>query len=201
MKALFVSIRKRNFDKVKKLIEKDKSLVNCVSKHPPKKDDGQSPLQICFKTGNFDIADYLIDNGADVNFIESQSVNEWKAPVLHDAIRATVFASRYPGISGLQSTKKKFNRALRSLKKLIQNGADISAVDSYGNNCAMRATLDARQLTIKDENRELIEDLSELFNFLLESGANFNESTNKRQSVISSFGHEPVARFFKKQLS
>lgn len=36
-------------------------LVNCVAKQPPKKDDGQSSLQVALKTGAFDIADYLID--------------------------------------------------------------------------------------------------------------------------------------------
>ncbi|MCT4595158.1 MAG: ankyrin repeat domain-containing protein [Anaeromicrobium sp.] len=38
--------------------------------NPPKKDDGQSPLQVALKTGNFQIADFLIDNGANLNFME-----------------------------------------------------------------------------------------------------------------------------------
>lgn len=60
--------------------------MNCTAKQPPKKDDGQSPLQVALKNGAFDIADYLIDQGADLNFIEDASCcNEWRAPVLHDA--------------------------------------------------------------------------------------------------------------------
>jgi Ankyrin repeat. len=111
MKALFTAIRQSDFEKVKTLIERKPELVNCVAKQPPKKDDGQSPLQVAFKTGNFDIADYLVDQGANVNFIEAESINEWKAPVIHDAIRATVFSSRFPGYGGIQNSRERFERA------------------------------------------------------------------------------------------
>ena len=47
-------------------VTKKPELVNCVAKQPPKKDDGQSPLQVALKTGNFEIAKYLIDMGADL---------------------------------------------------------------------------------------------------------------------------------------
>lgn len=64
-------------------------------KNHQKKDDGQSPLQIAFKTGNFWAVKYFLENGADVNFIDATSVNEWKMPVLHDAIMATVSMARF----------------------------------------------------------------------------------------------------------
>lgn len=57
---------------MKQLIEKKPELVNCTAKQPPKKDDGQSPLQVALKTGNTAIAEFLIDNGANVNFIEDE---------------------------------------------------------------------------------------------------------------------------------
>ncbi len=196
MKALFSAIRQSDFGKVKTLIEKKPELVNCVAKQPPKKDDGQSPLQVAFKTGNFDIADYLVDQGANVNFIEAESINEWKAPVIHDAIRAATFSSRFPGWGGIQNSKERFERALSSLRKMIDSGANIRSVDSYGNNCIMRATLDARQLQINDENKEVIEDLTRVFQLLITSGADVNECNSKRDSVVKLFGHEPVARFF-----
>jgi len=41
-----------------------------VAKQPPKKDDGQSPLQVALKTGNTASADYLLDMGADVNTLD-----------------------------------------------------------------------------------------------------------------------------------
>jgi ankyrin repeat protein len=196
MKALFQAIRKSDINKVKVIIEKDKTLVNCCAKQPPKKDDGQSPLQVAFKTGNFDIADYLVEQGANTNFIETESINEWKAPVIHDAIRATVFSSRFPGCDGIRNSKETFERALSSLKNIIDKGANVKAIDSYGNNCIMRATLDARQLSISDENKELIEDLTRVFALLISSGADVNESNQERDSVIECFKGEPVSRFF-----
>ncbi|MED4455044.1 ankyrin repeat domain-containing protein [Metabacillus fastidiosus] len=102
MKKLFIAIRRGDLDQVKELIEKKPSLVNCTAKQPPKKDDGQSPLQVAIKSGNFSIAEYLIDFGADLNFIEIDSCNEWKMPVIQDAIMATVMNTRF-----LTSTYKK----------------------------------------------------------------------------------------------
>ena len=63
MKKLFKAIRNGDFNEVKEIITKKPELVNCVAKQPPKKDDGQSPLQVALKTGNFEIAKYLIDMG------------------------------------------------------------------------------------------------------------------------------------------
>ena len=42
------------------------------------------------KCGSFDVADFLIDSGADVNYMEAGSANEWRAPVLHDAVKAAI---------------------------------------------------------------------------------------------------------------
>ncbi len=95
MKALFTAIRERNTEKIIELISKKPELVNCIAKQPPKKDDGQSPLQIAFKTKNFWAVKYLLEMGANVNFIENESVNEWKMPVLHDAIMAAVSMARF----------------------------------------------------------------------------------------------------------
>ena len=67
MKKLFTAIRKSDLETIKQIIEKKPELVNCTAKQPPKKDDGQSPLQVALKTGNTAIANYLLDHGADVN--------------------------------------------------------------------------------------------------------------------------------------
>ncbi len=81
MKKLFNAIRKSDLETVRQIILKQPELVNSVAKQPPKKDDGQSPLQVALKTGNNDIAEFLIDSGADVNFIEDESCcNEWRTP-------------------------------------------------------------------------------------------------------------------------
>lgn len=59
MKKLFTVIRQGKLEEVKRIIEKKPELVNCVSGALPKKDHGQSPLQVALKTGNYEIADYV----------------------------------------------------------------------------------------------------------------------------------------------
>lgn len=46
MKKLFKAIRAQDYELVKQIIEAKPELVNCTAKQPPKKDDGQSPLQV-----------------------------------------------------------------------------------------------------------------------------------------------------------
>ena len=152
MKKLFNAIRNGDLDTVKKLIEKKPELVSCTAKQPPKKDDGQSPLQVALKTGNTAIADYLIDMGADVKFIEDESCcNAWRTPVLHDAINCAVMLSRwntddsYMGFREF-STGERADEALSILKKMLDLGADVNAVDSYGNSGMNRFALQAKQI-------------------------------------------------------
>jgi ankyrin repeat protein len=194
MKALFLAIRAGDLHKVTQLLQKDPDLLRCTARQPPKKDDGQSPLQVAFKCGQFDIVDHLIDQRADVNFMEKKSVNEWTAPVIHDAIRAAIFQSRFLGAGNkILHTKAQFERAFGCLRKLTEAGADVKAVDSYGNNCLDRAVLDANQLTITDKTPEVIEDVGQVFALLIASGAVIGQPTRTRESKADS----KVARFLK----
>ena len=139
MKKLFKAIRAQDYELVKQIIEAKPELVNCTAKQPPKKDDGQSPLQVALKTGAFDIADYLINQGADLNFMEDASCcNSWRTPVVFDAITAAVMTSRWntnTSYGGLQvfSTLEDADRAYEILEKMLQAGADPNRTDSYGN--------------------------------------------------------------------
>lgn len=72
MKKLFKAIRQKNLEEVKSMIEKNPDLVNCTSAPPPKKDNGQSPLQVALKIGACEIIDFLIKNHANVNFMEAE---------------------------------------------------------------------------------------------------------------------------------
>jgi ankyrin repeat protein len=216
MKKLFVAIRQGNIELVKDIIAKGPELVNCTAKQPPKKDDGQSPLQVAIKSGHFAIADYLLDCGADVNFMESESCNEWKMSVIQDAIMASVINSRFLRITykngakvwEIYGTKEQFNTAIKVLKKMFDLGADIKCHDSYGNSCLGRAILDARQIlptihyqdpTWVDKrplNSELIEDLKQIFNLLLEQGVDVNEIDNKiGKSYLEFYRQECVVQF------
>ena len=96
MKKLFQAIRKGDLHAVRELLDKKPELIACTAKQPPKKDDGQSPLQVALKTGQLAIAELLLDRNADVCFIESPDCcNAWCAPVIHDAINAAVMLSRW----------------------------------------------------------------------------------------------------------
>ncbi len=152
MKKLFKAIRSKDFEQVKEIINNKPDLVNCVAKQPPKKDDGQSPLQVALKTGAFDIADYLIDMGADLNFIEDTSCcNSWRIPVIQDAIIAAVMNCRwntnnkYTGLT-VFSTKEDAERAFATLEKMLDLGSDINALDSYGNSGIWRFCSQAEQI-------------------------------------------------------
>ena len=189
MKKLFTAIRSSDIETVRKIIEKKPTLVNCVAKQPPKKDDGQSPLQVALKTGNTAIADYLLDMGADVNFIEDESCcNDWRTPVLHDAINCAVMFCRwntddkYMGFR-IFSTKERAAHALGILKRMLDMGADVNALDSYGNSGLNRFALQAKQILPafnyaehREEadrifTEELHEDLWNVLNALKEAGA------------------------------
>lgn len=126
MKKLFTVIRQGKLDEVEMILEKKPELVNCVSGALPKKDHGQSPLQVALKTGKYEIADYLISHGADVNKSASNgfdSIN-WsicKAELLFE--RPTI----YPNVQ-----EKVREQLTRILDILIENGADYVAWANRG---------------------------------------------------------------------
>lgn len=64
MNKLFADIRHGDIDAVKSAISKNPEVVNeMFSGSKPKKDIGQSPLQVALKCAQFDIIDLLLDNG------------------------------------------------------------------------------------------------------------------------------------------
>ncbi|MBN8652186.1 MAG: hypothetical protein J0L67_12200 [Cytophagales bacterium] len=183
IKTFFKAIRDKDLQKVTELVLSDKEYLNATNFAPPKKDDGQSGLQVAFKTGNFDIAEYLMEQGADINFMETSLINEWKAPVLHDCIRATIFSSYT-----IRKDPSQFDRAFNLLKKMLNKKADPNAVDSYGNNCLNRALLDAKQMldnpSADFRNGILLQQLRSVFGALINAGADPNQSNETRESFV-----------------
>lgn len=190
MEKLFTAIRKNNFELVKDLISSDSSLVNCISINGLDKDNGQSPLQVAIKTNNIDIANYLLDNGADVNFMEKDSTNEWKAPVIHDALRTAVMNTRWNTFDRnikVFHSKEEADKAFGLLVRIIELGADVDAHDSYNNSCLDRVYLDCKQilpyydiekdLLSKDRvlTGEIKDDISRIVKILIDNGADVNE--------------------------
>lgn len=214
MKKFFTAIRNGNLDTVKALLAKDPMLIACTAKQPPKKDDGQSPLQVAIKCGNLEIANYLLDCGADVNFMESEScANEWRMPVLQDGIMAAVMCCRWntagpDGVMQVFSTKEKADTAYLLLKRMLDMGADIACRDSYGNSCLERAVLDARQILPRYVHstktvmpgrvltEELRADLERIFALLLQAGADFSAPSRiNRLPMNQAYIEEPIGAF------
>lgn len=173
IKAFFQAIRNADLQKVKELIGANKEYLTVCNFAPPKMDDGQSGLQVAFRTGNLEIADFLIAQGADVNFIESSSINQWRAPALHDCLRATVF-----NCIKLQKDQARFEKGLSLLKLMLDSKANPNAIDSYGNNCLNRAFMDVAQMVRDPEdlnNEVLLKQLRSVFKVLIEAGADINQ--------------------------
>ncbi|WP_185234367.1 ankyrin repeat domain-containing protein [Teredinibacter franksiae] len=189
IKGFFKAVRASDLELVKELHNKIPELVNACHTAPPKKDDGQSPLHVAYKTGNYEIADYLISQGADVNFIEQSTSNEWNAPVIHDCIRGVAFNTY-----GLTENEDDFNIALKALQNIIVNGASVNSEDSYGNTCLARAILDTKQIIDREFTDEIANivyaQYKALFRVLLGAGADPDIKTDKRQSA-----HELIERF------
>jgi ankyrin repeat protein len=184
IKAFFKAITDGDINKVSELLNSDNEYWNVCNFAPPKKDDGQSGLQVAFKTGNFDVAKLLIEKGADVNFTETSKINEWTAPVLHDSIRATIFNSYT-----LEKDTSKFDKAFSLLQLMLDKKANPNSVDSYGNNCLHRAIMDSRQMIDNPSadlaNGILLQQTRKVFKELIESGADTSLTNDKRPSATS----------------
>jgi hypothetical protein len=73
MKRLFKAVRQNDIETVKRILGAKPELINCVATPPPKKDNGQSLLQVANKVNNYEIAHYLIDKGIDVNYSNNKT--------------------------------------------------------------------------------------------------------------------------------
>lgn len=115
IKAFFKAIRAGDFKTIEQSIALDHAYLAVTNFAPPKMDDGQSALQVAFRAGQFEICEFLIKKGADVNFKESSVINEWTAPMLHDCIRAVVF-----NCLTIQADQNKFEQAFELLILLLK---------------------------------------------------------------------------------
>ena len=175
MKKLFKAIRQRNLEEVKAIIEKKPALVNCVATPPPQKDSGQSPLQVAIKISAVEIVNYLIESGADVNFMEAEDdYSGLRCPVLHIAVIKVMRSLCYHGKRVDES-----DWGIKIVEELLKRGADPNKKASNG--------FDALNMTISDAEYVLDNDiysdswekaeqqLVKLFDLLIQYGADFDE--------------------------
>lgn len=185
MKKLFTAIQKNDHTTVAALLDKSPELIRCVHQGNPKKYDGQSPLQVALKTADTQMVELLLVFRPDVNFMETEScANDWRAPVLHDAIDRAIMATRWnvrrPDGLEVFNTQTQADEAFDILQRLVELGADVNGKDSYGNACMDRACLQARQILPRPNSDdrlltdELRNDLSRIFALLKQSGADMS---------------------------
>jgi len=215
MKKLFDAIKKNDIAIVKELLVKKPELLFATAKKPPRSDDSQSVLQIALKNGRIEIAEYLISIGADVNFMEEDCANDWRAPVLHDAIRLAVFSCRSncverDGSLRFLSSKEEADKSFAILDKMLSLGANVNKVDSYGNTALDRAILDAcqvlpgyhhgekRVLNDRKLTEELRFDLCRIFEALFSHGSDRKQTDrNSGVPVCEHYQNQPIGEFLK----
>lgn len=126
MQKFFKDIRHNDIDAVRNAIKKKPAVVNEIfDGQKPKKDVGQSPLQVAIKCGHFEIIDLLIENGADIDFMENPAdkPDDTSASyfmcmsVLHDAIIGAFGALPYGEFERAQ-------KYVRLIESLLEKGAD-----------------------------------------------------------------------------
>ena len=176
MKKLFKAIRQENLEEVASIIEKNPELVNCVATPPPKKDNGQSPLQVATKIGAIEIINYLLEHGADVNFMEAEDDDPGvRAPVLHDAIRMTLISLCYKQLD-------RSDYGIKLVEELLKRGADPNKRASNGFDALNTAISDAEYVLEKDIYSDTWtkaeQQITKLFDVLIEYGADFNAWAN-----------------------
>ena len=197
MQELFKAIRMSDFDVVKESIENNPNLVNEVATGAFDI-EGKSPLQFAITRSEIEIARYLIEKGADVNFVGLGSIDNWQIPILHVAINKTIQNSRFPRreADGPKNDGKLFNKHLELLDLILEKGADITQLDSYGNLPIMRAVLDALNLDLSITDDELDEDIEKIFSLLVSYGADITQRTQTRKSVEEMFRNNEVLEYF-----
>ena len=121
MNKLFKDIRHSDIEAVRASISKNVAVVNEVyNAKAPKKDIGQSPLQVAIKCGEFEIIELLLEKGADADFMEDPALvppHSTCMSVLHDAIIGVFSALCYRQYSDSE-------KYINLIKRLLENGAN-----------------------------------------------------------------------------
>lgn len=121
MNKLFKDIRHSDIEAVRAAIAKNIAVVNEVyNAKTPKKDIGQSPLQVAVKCGEFEIIELLLEKGADSDFMEDPALvppHSVCMSVLHDAIIGVFSSLCYKQYSHSE-------KYVNLVKTLLENGAN-----------------------------------------------------------------------------
>ncbi len=159
----FQAVKTGDLNQVRSLLEAEPSLLESKDK------DGNTPLIKACQTMNVDIAEYLIDKGADVNakgalgitpLIAIRKRKDEPYDLIQHLIKmgADVNAKFYPGVGDYTVLHTALGN-VKITKLLIDNGADVNAKNLMGT---------PLQRAISNKNVEIAE-------LLVESGAKLQE--------------------------
>lgn len=196
MQAMFIEITSGDLEAVRQRLADDPGSVALLATGAPKKYAGQSPLMVALRTGQFEIADLFLDHGADANFIDTASAR----PVLHDAITAAVLRAE-PSLPDRRGPVDTTEASYAVLRRMIEAGANVDAVDSRGNSSLHRAVADAEQVLPSRDPEEAVDpafaqNLTRIFGLLVASGADPDRVEPQLSSSVSDFyGEDLVGRF------
>lgn len=181
MNKLFKDIRHSDIEAVRAAISKNAAVVNEVyNAKVPKKDIGQSPLQVAIQCGEFEIIELLLEEGADADFMENP---EFVPPhsvcmsVLHDAIIGVFSALCYKQYSHSE-------KYMNLIKILLENGANPNRKTSSGVLPIGTAVNNAEMILERKEAYPYIQEITkkrllEVLDLLIKYGADKEEWLNQ----------------------
>ena len=195
MRKFFKDIVEGRKEEVIRQVEKNPALVNAAAKQPPKKYDDHSSLMLAIESWHFDLANYLIDKGADIHFVaERENPNGWHMPILNLAFMMATRACRHTYRYGVGdyheeeviSSKEKADAAYALVRRLIDmetdvNGIAQNGIDGLPMNCAKMVYHQASFFLpgfVEHPERmspECREDLTRLFRLLREYHADYSD--------------------------
>lgn len=213
--CLFAAIRTGDAETVRAMLAANPAAVNAVAPKRPLDTRGMSPLQVALCTGyHAEIARYLLDAGADVNYRAEKSLNSDAYPVLLDAVNTAIWNARRYEWDGKdvthllwKHTAAEADAAFAFLADVLARGADVRMTDYYGRGVLMEAVEEAGRLCPvrnaetggfypgRTVTPEMTQDLHRIFKLLIDAGADRNNvSAYSGKSIREHYENEPVGR-------
>lgn len=213
LRDLFEAIKRSDIEFVKAAMQEHPEFLNMPAPKRPLDTRYMSPLQVALCTGfHKEIVEFLLDCGADVNYCAKET-DSGLYPVLFDFVDAAIWNSRRREWDGKMTeplnmvwkhNAEEADYAFALLKRVIEAGADVNAVDSYGRNSLMEAVGEANKLCpIRNDEGgfypgrkvtdEMKSDFRRIFQLLIDSGADRNNvSSFSKMSIKQHHENESV---------
>lgn len=210
---IFAAVRADDLVAVRGLVAAEPQLVNAVAPAKPLDTKGMSPLEVALSAGGLrdpiwfeevgwkrDIAWFLLEYGADVNYRAPRSPMAFDAPVLFAAaVNAVRCVRQHRTVSDghnsciVERTQEESDDAFAFLKAMLEWGADATALDYDGRNVLREALWEAGKVAGAASPRETREDLLRVFRLLIDAGADLeNVVPRTGQNLRESFAGDPI---------